>query len=202
MTGKHFYVSPFFDVSGTYELRFTLRPDLVATTVTLRRHGAVAFRRPSGAARSPRRPRPWPAGDPPAPDDPADLGPDPGARHLAVASWPARPRSPAPHPAGRGLTMTVSTFIRWPAAAATPRAPLRAGIARVVFDHAVRRVPVRVTYPGGRVPQQGRLHRPNWRSFAPRRSWPGWAATRRSGSARPTWPGTGRAGPGTTWPTC
>ena len=47
--------------------------------------------------------------------------------------------------------MTVSTAIRWPTAAATPRAPLRAGIARVVFDHAVRRVPVRVTYPDGRV---------------------------------------------------
>ena len=43
VTGKRFYVSPFFDVSGTYELRFTLRPDLVATTVTLRREGAVAF---------------------------------------------------------------------------------------------------------------------------------------------------------------
>ena len=43
VTGKHFYVSPFFDVSGTYELRFTLRPDLVATTVTLRHHDAVAF---------------------------------------------------------------------------------------------------------------------------------------------------------------
>ena len=43
MTDKSFYVSPFFDVSGTYELRFTLRPDLVATTVTLRRHDAVAF---------------------------------------------------------------------------------------------------------------------------------------------------------------
>jgi DUF1365 family protein len=43
VTGKSFYVSPFFDVSGTYELRFTLRPDLVATTVTLRRHDAVAF---------------------------------------------------------------------------------------------------------------------------------------------------------------
>jgi uncharacterized protein len=43
VTGKHFHVSPFFDVSGTYELRFTLRPDLVATTVTLRRHDAVAF---------------------------------------------------------------------------------------------------------------------------------------------------------------
>ena len=47
--------------------------------------------------------------------------------------------------------MTVSTSIRWPAAATPPRAPLRAGIARVVFDHAVRRVPVRVTYPDGRV---------------------------------------------------
>ena len=47
--------------------------------------------------------------------------------------------------------MTVSTSISWPAATATPRAPLRAGIARVVFDHAVRRVPVRVTYPDGRV---------------------------------------------------
>jgi uncharacterized protein len=43
VTGKDFHVSPFFDVSGTYELRFTLRPDLVATTVTLRCSGAVAF---------------------------------------------------------------------------------------------------------------------------------------------------------------
>jgi uncharacterized protein len=43
VTDKGFYVSPFFDVTGTYELRFTLRPDLVATTVTLRRHDAVAF---------------------------------------------------------------------------------------------------------------------------------------------------------------
>ena len=43
VTDKAFHVSPFFDVSGTYELRFPLRPDLVATTVTLRREGAVAF---------------------------------------------------------------------------------------------------------------------------------------------------------------
>jgi DUF1365 family protein len=41
--GKALHVSPFFDVSGTYEIRFTLTPDLVATTVTLRREGAVAF---------------------------------------------------------------------------------------------------------------------------------------------------------------
>jgi DUF1365 family protein len=40
---KAFYVSPFFDVSGTYTLRFDLRPDLVSTSVTLHRHGGVAF---------------------------------------------------------------------------------------------------------------------------------------------------------------
>jgi DUF1365 family protein len=43
VTGKDFYVSPFFDVTGTYELRFTLTPDRVSATVTLRRQGAVAF---------------------------------------------------------------------------------------------------------------------------------------------------------------
>ena len=40
---KELYVSPFNDVSGGYELRFALRPDLVATTVTLRRAGSPAF---------------------------------------------------------------------------------------------------------------------------------------------------------------
>jgi hypothetical protein len=43
VTGKEFYVSPFFDVSGTYGLRFTLTPDRVSTAVTLRREGAIAF---------------------------------------------------------------------------------------------------------------------------------------------------------------
>jgi len=43
VTDKAFYVSPFFDVSGSYALRFALRPDLVSATVTLRRQGAVAF---------------------------------------------------------------------------------------------------------------------------------------------------------------
>jgi uncharacterized protein len=43
VTDKDFHVSPFFDVSGTYELRFTLTPDRVSTAVTLRRRGAVAF---------------------------------------------------------------------------------------------------------------------------------------------------------------
>jgi len=43
VTGKDFHVSPFFDVTGSYGMRFTLRPDRVSTTVTLRREGAVAF---------------------------------------------------------------------------------------------------------------------------------------------------------------
>jgi DUF1365 family protein len=42
-TGKDFHVSPFFDVTGTYGLRFTLSPDRVSTTVTLRHEGAVVF---------------------------------------------------------------------------------------------------------------------------------------------------------------
>jgi uncharacterized protein len=40
---KAFHVSPFFDVSGRYALRFCLRPDLVSTSVTLHRGGCVAF---------------------------------------------------------------------------------------------------------------------------------------------------------------
>jgi DUF1365 family protein len=42
-TKKTFHVSPFFDASGDYELRFALQPDQVAVTVTLRHDGAVAF---------------------------------------------------------------------------------------------------------------------------------------------------------------
>jgi DUF1365 family protein len=53
VTGKDFHVSPFFDVTGTYGLRFTLSPDRVSTTVTLRHEGAVVF---SAAFRG--RPRP------------------------------------------------------------------------------------------------------------------------------------------------
>jgi uncharacterized protein len=40
---KAFHVSPFFDVSGRYEMRFELSPRRVSTTVLLRREGATAF---------------------------------------------------------------------------------------------------------------------------------------------------------------
>ncbi|MEP6528201.1 MAG: DUF1365 domain-containing protein [Nocardioidaceae bacterium] len=40
---KAFHVSPFFDVSGRYELRFTLSRQVVSSTIILRREGTVAF---------------------------------------------------------------------------------------------------------------------------------------------------------------
>lgn len=42
-TDKELYVSPFYDVSGRYQLTFSLTPDQVATTVVLHRDGEVAF---------------------------------------------------------------------------------------------------------------------------------------------------------------
>jgi hypothetical protein len=43
VTDKELYVSPFFDVSGTYGLKFTLTPDRVSATVILRRQDALAL---------------------------------------------------------------------------------------------------------------------------------------------------------------
>lgn len=43
MADKAFHVSPFFDVSGRYELRFELSPQTVSSTVILHREAAVAF---------------------------------------------------------------------------------------------------------------------------------------------------------------
>ena len=98
--------------------------------------------------------------------------------------------------------MTVSASVGWPGLATRSLAPIRATAARLIFERAVAPLPVRVTYPDGRVLGAGPRHRRNSESFAPPHSSPGWAATRRSGSVRPTWPGTGGPGPAPTWPTC
>ncbi len=49
--------------------------------------------------------------------------------------------------------MTFSSFssVRWPAVVTRWRAPTRATVARVIFEHAVAPLPVRVSYPDGRV---------------------------------------------------
>lgn len=43
LADKAFHVSPFYDVSGRYEMRFELTPEVVSSTVILRREEAVAF---------------------------------------------------------------------------------------------------------------------------------------------------------------
>ena len=45
--------------------------------------------------------------------------------------------------------MTVSAAIRWPSITHTPRARVAATVARLIFERAVHRIPVRATYPGG-----------------------------------------------------
>ena len=47
--------------------------------------------------------------------------------------------------------MTISSSMVWPAFTKRPRAPMRATVARLIFERAVAQTPVRVTYPGGRV---------------------------------------------------
>jgi cyclopropane-fatty-acyl-phospholipid synthase len=47
--------------------------------------------------------------------------------------------------------MTVTSSIRWPARASSLRAPKRATAARLIFERAVAKVPIRVTYPDGRI---------------------------------------------------
>jgi uncharacterized protein len=54
---KAFHVSPFYDVSGRYELAFELSPQVVSAAVVLRRQGTVAFTatfrgRPAPASRT------------------------------------------------------------------------------------------------------------------------------------------------------
>ena len=83
---RTFHVSPFFDVSGSYELRFTLRPD---QRIDIRRAAPRWCRRVrrgvSGSARASHSPRRRLGSSTPAPDDPAGFHADPVARHLAVA---------------------------------------------------------------------------------------------------------------------
>ena len=93
--------------------------------------------------------------------------------------------------------MTVSTSIRWPTAATTPPVPLRAGIARVVFDHAVRRVPVRVTYPDGRVLGAGSPASPELEVVRPAAFFARLGRDAKIGFGEAYMAGDWRAGPGT-----
>jgi cyclopropane-fatty-acyl-phospholipid synthase len=67
------------------------------------------------------------------------------------------------------MTVRSSTAhsVRWPAVATTPRAPLSATVARLLFDHAVRRVPVRACYPDGQVLGAGPADSPEFEIVRP-----------------------------------
>jgi cyclopropane-fatty-acyl-phospholipid synthase len=63
--------------------------------------------------------------------------------------------------------VTVSTSVSWRAIATTPRAPLGATVARLIFEHAVAKVPVRVSYPDGRVLGAGPPDSPEFQVVRP-----------------------------------
>ena len=94
--------------------------------------------------------------------------------------------------------MTVSTAIRWPTAATTsPRAPLRAAIARVIFEHATGRVPVRVTCPDGRVLGAGPPASPELEIVRPAAFFARLGRDAKIGFGEAYMAGDWRAGPGT-----
>ena len=92
--------------------------------------------------------------------------------------------------------MTASAPISWPAAA-TPRAPLRATIARIIFEHAVQRIPVRVTYPDGRVLGGGSGTSPEFRLLRPNAFFARLGRDAKVGFGEAYMAGDWRAGPGT-----
>jgi cyclopropane-fatty-acyl-phospholipid synthase len=92
--------------------------------------------------------------------------------------------------------MTVSTSVRWPAAA-TPRAPLRATIARMIFEQAVERVPVRVTYPDGRVLGGGSGSSPEFQILRPNAFFARLGRDAKVGFGEAYMAGDWRSGPGT-----
>jgi cyclopropane-fatty-acyl-phospholipid synthase len=93
--------------------------------------------------------------------------------------------------------MTVSIAIRWPTAVTPPRTPLRATIARVVFEHAVRRVPVRVSYPDGRVLGAGSPASPELEVVRPAAFFARLGRDAKIGFGEAYMAGDWRAGPGT-----
>ena len=165
--GKDFHVSPFFDVNGTYGLWFTLTPDRASTAVTLHREGA---RRVLGDLPGPRRhpPGPGPATQPPAPmtQRVSALIRMHGIwlwlRGLSVRA------SPTPHPPGQADDDRdrLSSTVRWPALAASPRAPIRAVVARLDLQPLPRYLSAPPTPTAGRS-EEDRLHHPEFEVVRP-----------------------------------
>jgi cyclopropane-fatty-acyl-phospholipid synthase len=93
--------------------------------------------------------------------------------------------------------MTVSTAVRWPTALTPPPRPLRATIARAIFEHALRRVPVRVSYPDGRVLGAGSSSSPELEIVRPAAFFARLGRDAKIGFGEAYMAGDWRAGPGT-----
>jgi cyclopropane-fatty-acyl-phospholipid synthase len=93
--------------------------------------------------------------------------------------------------------MTVSTAVRWTSITRPPRAPLAAGIARLLFERAVRQIPVRVTYPDGRVLGAGSPRSPEFEIVRPDAFFARLGRDTKIGFGEAYMAGDWRAGPGT-----
>jgi cyclopropane-fatty-acyl-phospholipid synthase len=93
--------------------------------------------------------------------------------------------------------MTVSSSICWPAGATRPRAPMRATVARLIFECAIAPVPVRVTYPDGRVLGDGPETSPEFEIVRPAAFFARLGRDAKIGFGEAYMAGDWRAGPGT-----
>jgi cyclopropane-fatty-acyl-phospholipid synthase len=93
--------------------------------------------------------------------------------------------------------LTVSTAVRWPALARAPRAPLAATIARILFEHAAGRVPVRVSYPSGEIIGAGSPDSPQFELVRPSAFFARLGRDTKIGFGEAYMAGDWRAGPGT-----
>jgi cyclopropane-fatty-acyl-phospholipid synthase len=93
--------------------------------------------------------------------------------------------------------LTVSTAVRWPALTRAPRAPLAATIARILFEHAAGRVPIRVSYPSGQIIGAGSPESPQFELVRPGAFFARLGRDTKIGFGEAYMAGDWRAGPGT-----
>ncbi|MHB1474092.1 MAG: class I SAM-dependent methyltransferase [Dermatophilaceae bacterium] len=93
--------------------------------------------------------------------------------------------------------MTVSSALRWPSIARTPRAPLAVTVARLLFERAVHLIPVRATYPGDASIGGGSHDSPAFELVRPRAFFARPGRDSKIGFGEAYMAGDWRAGPGT-----
>jgi cyclopropane-fatty-acyl-phospholipid synthase len=93
--------------------------------------------------------------------------------------------------------MTVSGSVRWPALATRRQLPVRATVARLIFERAVAPLPVRVSYPDGRVLGTGSSASPELEVVRPAAFFTRLGRDAKIGFGEAYMAGDWRAGPGT-----